>query len=38
MSPDEVIAKLKLKKGNESRVLVMTRWQGKPVVIVCTEI
>lgn len=38
MSPEEVIAKLKLKKGNESRVLVMTRLQGKPVVIVCADI
>ena len=37
MSPEEVIAKLKLKKGNESRVLVMTRWQGQPIVIICAE-
>lgn len=38
MSPEEVIAKLKLKKGDESRVLVMTRLQGKPIVIICAEI
>jgi len=38
MSPDEVIAKLKLKKGHESRVLVMTRLLGQPIVIVCDEI
>jgi len=38
MSPEEVIAKLKLKKGTESRVLVMTRWQGQPIVIICSEI
>lgn len=38
MSPEEVIAKLKLKKGDESRVLVMTRWQGQPIVIICSEI
>jgi SAM-dependent methyltransferase len=37
MSPEEVIAKLKLKKGTESRVLVMTRLQGKPIVIICSE-
>jgi len=38
MSPDEVIAKLKLKKGIESRVLVMTRLQGQPIVIICEDI
>jgi SAM-dependent methyltransferase len=38
MSPDEVIAKLKLKKGDESRVLVMTRLQGQPIVIICADI
>ena len=38
MSPDEVIAKLKLKQGDESRVLVMTRWQGKPLVMICSEV
>jgi hypothetical protein len=35
MSPEEVIRKLKLKKGRESRVLVMTRHQGEPVVVIC---
>ncbi len=36
MSPEELIAKLRLKKqGGESRVLVLTRCRAKPVVIVC---
>lgn len=35
MSPEEVIRKLKLKKGRESRVLVMTRHQGEPIVLIC---
>ena len=35
MLPEEVIRKLKLKKGDESRVLVMTRWQGNHIVIIC---
>ena len=38
MSPEEVIAKLKLKKGTESRVLVMTRLRNNPIVLICTEI
>lgn len=37
MSPDEVISKLKLKKGNGSRVLVMTRLRGNPIVLICAE-
>jgi len=37
MSPEEVIRKLKLKKGDESRVLVMTRLQGNPIVLICAD-
>ena len=38
MSPEELIAKLRLKKqGGESRVLVLTRCRAKPVVIVCAD-
>lgn len=37
MSPDEVTTKLKLKKGHESRVLVMTRLQDNPVVLICAD-
>ncbi len=36
MTPEEVIAKLK-PKGRESRVLVMTKLRGNPVVLVCGE-
>lgn len=35
MSPEELIARLRLKRGQETRVLVLTRCLGKPVVIVC---
>ena len=35
MTPEELIARLRLRHGDESRVLVMTRCRGKPVVIVC---
>lgn len=38
MSPDEVIAKLKLRKGNKSRVLVMTRLHNEPIVLICNNI
>jgi len=38
MSPDEVIRKLKLKKGEESRVLVMTRLRGEPIVLICADL
>ena len=37
MSPEEVITKLKLKKGDKSRVLVMTRYEGNPIVMICVE-
>ena len=35
MTPDELIARLKLKGGGEERVLVLTRVQGKPALLVC---
>ena len=35
MTPEELISRLRLRHGDESRVLVMTRCSGKPVVIVC---
>lgn len=38
MSPEEVIAKLKLRKGSESRVLVMTRLHNEPIVLICNNI
>ena len=37
MSPEEVIAKLRLKHGDDSRVLVMTRYQGRPIAIICDD-
>jgi len=35
MLPEELIARLRLKQGGESRVLVLTRCRARPVVIVC---
>ena len=35
LRPEELIARLRLKGGGESRVLVMTRHNGKPVAIIC---
>ena len=37
MSPEELIARLRLKDGRESRVLVMTRHRGQPIAIICRE-
>lgn len=37
MLPEELIARLRLKQGTESRVLALTRCRGKPVVIVCAS-
>ncbi len=37
MPPEQLIQQLRLKKGSESRVLVMTRHRGKPIVIICRE-
>lgn len=36
MQPAELIARLRLKKGEEERVLVMTRHRGKPIAIICS--
>ncbi|MCY4540613.1 MAG: methyltransferase domain-containing protein [Chloroflexi bacterium] len=38
MLPEELIARLRLKKGGESRVLVLTRCRARPVVIVCAPL
>lgn len=35
MSPEELIDKLRLTKGEEERVLVMTRHHAKPITIIC---
>ena len=35
MQPAELIARLRLKKGQEERVLVMTRHRGTPIAIIC---
>lgn len=37
MSPDELIARLRLGGEGDSCVLVMTRWRGKPIAILCDE-
>ncbi len=37
MSPEELINRLRLPNGDESRVLVLTRHLGKPVAIVCED-
>ena len=37
MSPEELIARLRLKGGGLARVLVMTRHRGAPIVIICDE-
>ena len=38
MSPEELIARLRLNKGDKERVLVMTRHRGKPVAIICSAV
>ncbi len=38
MLPEELIARLRLKGGQESRVLVLTRCRARPVVIVCAPL
>ncbi len=35
MTPGELLARLRLRDGDEARVLVMTRCRGKPIAIVC---
>lgn len=37
MQPEELIPKLKL-KGSEGRTLIITRYQGKPIVIICSNL
>ena len=37
MAPEQLIRQLRLKKGGESRVLVMTRCRGQPIAIICRE-
>lgn len=37
MPPEQLIRQLRLKKGSEARVLVMTRHRGQPIVIICRE-
>jgi THUMP domain-containing protein len=37
ITPEELIAGLKL-KGDESRTLVLTRYQGQPIVLICEDI
>lgn len=37
MAPEELIGRLRLKPGPESRVLVLTRCRARPVVIVCAR-
>lgn len=35
--PEEIIRQLRLKDGDESRVLVLTRHRGAPIAIICDE-
>ena len=37
LSPEELINRLRLKRGPASRILVMTRCQGKPIAIICKD-
>lgn len=37
LEPEELIARLKLKKGPHSRTLVLTRHAGRPVVLICAD-
>ncbi len=38
MAPEELIAKLRLKRGQDSRVLVLTRCRARPIVLVCAKV
>lgn len=38
MTPAELIAKLRLRKAEEERVLIMTRHRGKPIAIICASL
>lgn len=37
LAPEDLIVRLRLKSGSESRVLVMTRHNGKPIAIICED-
>ena len=37
MPPEQLIEQLRLKKGSETRVLVVTRCRGQPIAIICRE-
>ncbi len=37
LTPEELIDRLRLKKGDAARILVMTRHIGKPIVIICED-
>ncbi len=37
LPPEQLIRQLRLKKGSETRVLVMTRCRGQPIAIICSE-
>lgn len=37
LTPQELIARLRLKGGSQSRLLVMTRHCGKPIAIICDD-
>ncbi len=37
ITPEALIAQLKLKSGSESRTLVLTRWIGQPIVLICAD-
>jgi SAM-dependent methyltransferase len=36
--PEELIRQLKLKSGSETRTLVLTRYRGQPIVLICADI
>ena len=38
MPPDELVARLRLRGGDEARVLVMTRCRGRPIAIICASL
>lgn len=38
MSPEALIARLRLRNGDEERVLVATRHRGKPIIVVCAPL
>lgn len=38
ITPEELIRQLRLKSGSESRTLVLTRYAGQPIVLICADI